>query len=48
MFLKMDMEKAFDRMEWTFLLSIMEKLVLVLFGSLVSEFAFPFPPSLFC
>jgi hypothetical protein len=47
MFLKMDMEKAFDRMEWTFLLSIMEKLVLVLFGSLVLEFAFPFPPSLF-
>jgi hypothetical protein len=26
MFLKMDMEKAFDRMEWTFILSIMEKL----------------------
>ena len=26
MFLKMDMEKAFDRMEWTFLLSILEKL----------------------
>ena len=26
MFLKMDMEKAFDRMEWPFILSIMEKL----------------------
>ena len=26
MFLKMDMEKAFDRMEWIFLLAIMEKL----------------------
>jgi hypothetical protein len=26
MFLKMDMEKAFDRMEWSFLLAIMEKL----------------------
>jgi hypothetical protein len=26
MFLKMDMEKAFDRMEWTFLLAILEKL----------------------
>jgi hypothetical protein len=26
MFLKLDMEKAFDRMKWTFLLSIMEKL----------------------
>jgi hypothetical protein len=26
MFLKMDMEKAFDRMEWHFILSIMEKL----------------------
>jgi hypothetical protein len=26
MFLKMDMEKAFDRMEWNFLLAILEKL----------------------
>jgi hypothetical protein len=26
MFLKMDMEKAFDKMEWCFLLAIMEKL----------------------
>jgi hypothetical protein len=26
MFLNMDMEKAFDKMEWDFILSIMEKL----------------------
>jgi hypothetical protein len=26
MFMKMDMEKAFDRMEWSFLLAILEKL----------------------
>jgi hypothetical protein len=38
LFMKMDMEKAFDIMEWSFLLAILEKLGSVKHGSLGSEY----------